>query len=199
MPGCVPQDSTSHCSGRILAVNFSGFVFKYCYNLLYKQRLTCEFAAPPWSPWAAAGGDSQRDVEAFSPPRAGLCLLPHLCGTDTFPLFLEQLPRPCSLGSPVPPHVSGEQQPRSSSRGNSPAAPLFLKEGSSQGKGSQEDGEGGREVIPGTQSTAGAQIPGHSFDAAPAEPRAKSCCAQIILDPWPACRAKASPKVWGPG
>lgn len=195
MPGCVPQDSTSHCSGRILAVNFSGFVFKYCYNLLYKQRLTCEFAAPPWSPWAAAGGDSQRDVEAFSPPELA-CVSCHTSVAQTpSHCFWSSFPVPAAWALPFPPNVSGEQQPRSSSRGNSPAAPLFLKEGSSQGKGSQEDGE----VIPGTQSTAGAQIPGHSFDAAPAEPRAKSCCAQIILDPWPACRAKASPKVWGPG
>lgn len=63
---------------------------------------------------------------------------------------------------PFPLHIPGEQQPHFQLQVNSSAAQLFLKEGSSQGKGweksfpSQEDGE----VIPGTQSTPGAQIPG---------------------------------------
>lgn len=125
VPGCVPQDSTGHCSGRIHAVKFLRVHFQVLLKSLCKQRLTCKFAAPHWSPCAAAGADLELLRHCHC--RASLCLPPHLCGTKpSLPTgFGAASPVPAAWALPFPLHIPGEQQPH---------CPALLEQGSSRGK-----------------------------------------------------------------
>lgn len=194
VPGCVPQDSTSHCSGRIRAVKFLRVHFQVLLKPLCKQRLTCKFAAPHWSPCAAAGGDLQ-SCEAL-PLQSQPVSPPHLCGTEP------SLPTGFGAASPVP-AAWALHSPCTALGSSSPTAQLLWSKDHPGGRmgepsPSQEHGE----VIPGTQSAPGARIPGWRSGPAPAQPEEQSPELLGPNHPQPSSSLKdqrCSQGVWDPG